>query len=156
MPMMWQRRHGSPRPIRSASRFNAASTPTRAPWRWTTAAVHAAIVNILDNAVDACTRDSSRNAHCIVFTVTADANSVTFQIEDNGTGMDRETREKLFTLFYSSKGSRGTGLGLFIANNIVRQHHGEIKVASTPGAGSRFCVRLPRRLPESAKNHESQ
>jgi len=64
-------------------------------------------------------------------------------VEDNGIGMDRETREKLFSLFFSSKGSKGTGLGLFIANKIVDKHGGSIAVDSEVGRGSRFVIRLP-------------
>ena len=66
-----------------------------------------------------------------------------FDVEDNGIGMDRETREKIFSLFFSSKGIKGTGLGLFIANKIVDRHGGSIEVASEPGRGTRFLVRLP-------------
>jgi len=58
--------------------------------------------------------------------------------------MDRATRESMFTLFFSSKGSRGTGLGLFVANEIVQQHLGSIEVDSTPGEGSHIQIRLPR------------
>ncbi len=57
-----------------------------------------------------------------------------FEVEDNGIGMDRETREKIFSLFFSSKGLKGTGLGLFIANKIVDKHGGSIEVESEPGA----------------------
>jgi len=65
--------------------------------------------------------------------------------------MDEETREKMFTLFYSSKGREGTGLGLFISNNIIVQHEGSVQVDSTPGEGSRFTVRMPKILPDEIK-----
>jgi signal transduction histidine kinase len=65
------------------------------------------------------------------------------EVEDNGLGMDRETREKIFSLFFSSKGIKGTGLGLFISNKIVDKHGGDIVVESEPGRGTRFTVRLP-------------
>jgi PAS domain-containing protein len=45
-------------------------------------------------------------------------------IIDNGVGMDKAVRENLFDLFFSSKGHRGTGLGLFVAHNIITQHQG--------------------------------
>ena len=73
------------------------------------------------------------------------------EISDNGIGMDKETREKMFTLFYSSKGREGTGLGLFISNQSIEQHEGAIQVDSTPGEGSRFTVRMPKILPEEVK-----
>lgn len=115
------------------------------------AAVLAAIINVLDNAVDACVRDENQAEHRIVFSVQTQASWVLFSIEDNGIGMDRQTRDQLFTLFFSSKGTRGTGLGLFITNNIIGQHGGDIQVASTPGHGSRFVIRLPRTLPAAIK-----
>jgi signal transduction histidine kinase len=64
-------------------------------------------------------------------------------VEDNGIGMDRETREKAFSLFFSSKGLKGTGLGLFISNKIVDKHGGDIRVDSEQGRGTRFVIRLP-------------
>jgi signal transduction histidine kinase len=57
--------------------------------------------------------------------------------------MDAATLEKLFTPFFSSKGDKGTGLGLFIANKIVEQHGGRITVSSAPGRGSLFRIGLP-------------
>jgi signal transduction histidine kinase len=58
--------------------------------------------------------------------------------------MDKETQSKLFTVFFSSKGRKGTGLGLFIANKIVEQHGGRIDVRSTPGRGSCFTIIIPK------------
>lgn len=71
--------------------------------------------------------------------------STLFEIQDNGIGMDRETMDKVFSLFYSSKGTEGTGLGLFIAEKIARAHGGGIGIESTPGRGSKFIVRIPTR-----------
>jgi signal transduction histidine kinase len=51
----------------------------------------------------------------------------------------------MFSLFFSSKGSKGTGLGLYIANDVVHQHGGQIHVDSTPGEGTEFRVVLPRK-----------
>ncbi len=107
--------------------------------------MQAALINFLDNAVDACLFDPKEKEHRVVFRVSPrDPETVCFVIEDNGTGMDRQTRETLFTLFFSSKGSQGTGLGLFIANHVVQQHGGSITIRSELGEGSRFEVCLPR------------
>ncbi|MFP4158309.1 MAG: response regulator [Desulfobacterales bacterium] len=105
--------------------------------------LRAAIVNILENAVDACTEDREKGSHRIDFRVFAEDSQVCFEIEDNGTGMSEETRKNIFNLFYSSKRSKGTGIGLFITNKIVRQHEGETEVLSTPGRGTKFRVRIP-------------
>jgi signal transduction histidine kinase len=106
--------------------------------------LQAALLNILDNAVDACQKDQAQRAHCITFELGQDAHDIIFTITDDGIGMQPETVDKLFTLFFSSKGRSGTGLGLFIANKIVGQHGGCIEVDSTLGQGSRFVVRLPK------------
>ncbi len=107
--------------------------------------VHSALINIIENAVDACIKDKSKISHKIIFGVNYDKDHIIFDVIDNGIGMDKETKEKIFTLFFSLKGSKGTGLGLFISNNIIKQHGGEIKVQSKPGQGTKFFIRLPER-----------
>ncbi|EFL52269.1 multi-sensor signal transduction histidine kinase [Solidesulfovibrio fructosivorans JJ]] len=105
--------------------------------------LQAALVNILENAVDACLADTDKPEHHIRYRVRREGATLVFDIEDNGMGMDQETREKAFTLFFSSKGLKGTGLGLFIANDMVAKHGGVIDLTSEPGLGTRFCVRIP-------------
>jgi len=116
-----------------------------------TSVVSSALINILENAMDACIEDKSKKSHKIIFSVTQDKDHIVFDIHDNGMGMDRETRENIFTLFFSSKGSKGTGLGLFVSNKIIQQHGGSIRVDSTPGQGSHFNIRLPKVLPDILK-----
>lgn len=113
--------------------------------------VHAALINILDNAVDACINDQSKKNHQIHFSVKEDKDHILFVISDNGIGMDVETREKIFTLFFSSKGKKGTGLGLFISDRIIKQHGGTIEVRSTPGKGSKFTIKIPKIVPKTVK-----
>jgi signal transduction histidine kinase len=112
--------------------------------------VRLALINILENALDACVEDTAEKSHKIIFSVKPDDNKIVFEIRDNGTGMDRETRESLFTLFFSSKGNKGTGLGLFIANKIIEQHGGKIKVDSEPNRGSSFRITILDAPPGSA------
>jgi PAS domain S-box-containing protein len=109
--------------------------------------VRSALINILDNALDACIEDKSAKSHKIIFGVKQDEDHIIFEVVDNGVGMDRKTRENLFTLFFSSKGTKGTGLGLFIAKKIIQQHGGEIKVDSTSAQGSHFTIKMPKILP---------
>ncbi|KAF1076371.1 response regulator [Halodesulfovibrio sp. MK-HDV] len=110
-----------------------------------------ALVNILENAVDSCDAARSTAEYCVEFSVCTDGKTIDFTITDNGTGMSQETREKLFTLFFSSKGSAGTGIGLFVANQTVQQHGGTISVASEQGEGSSFAVRMHSELPDNLK-----
>jgi signal transduction histidine kinase/FixJ family two-component response regulator len=104
----------------------------------------AAMVNILENAVDACLEDRTKETHEVVFRARPDASGVFFEIEDNGVGMQPDTLTRLFSVFFSTKGSRGTGLGLFIAKKAVDQHGGRIGAVSEPGLGSTFRIWIPR------------
>lgn len=108
--------------------------------------VQAALLNILENAIDACLAGEIRRPPKVVFSLRRKKDCLEFDILDNGIGMDPATQEKLFTPFFSSKGDKGTGLGLFIANKIVEQHGGQITVSSSPGRGSLFRISLPRTL----------
>ncbi|MEW5993985.1 MAG: PAS domain-containing sensor histidine kinase [Candidatus Zixiibacteriota bacterium] len=114
-------------------------------------AIHSMLVNLIDNSFDACRLDRKKDTPRVTVAVKGLPDHVRFEITDNGIGMNRETREKAFTLFFSSKGSGGTGLGLFIANKIAQSHGGKIELESEPGRGSRFTVTIPRRRPEMAK-----
>ena len=114
--------------------------------------VHSDLINILENAVDACLNDESKKVHKIVFSVITDRNHIVFDVSDNGIGMDIETKEKIFTPFFSSKGDKGTGLGLFISNKIIQQHGGKISVKSTPGHGTLFRIKIPKIIPVSLKD----
>jgi len=105
--------------------------------------LRAALVNILDNAVDACRENTDQPHPEIGFRVHLDNDDVIFVIKDNGVGMREEVRSKIFTLFFSSKATQGTGIGLFITRKIIRQHGGEISVTSQPGEGTCFRVRIP-------------
>jgi signal transduction histidine kinase len=105
-----------------------------------------ALINILENAMEACIEDQRTLVHCIRFCAHGDADQVVFEISDNGPGMDDAQIHQIFQLFYSSKGSRGTGLGLFITRKVIRQHGGDVNVASRPGHGTRFVVNLPRQI----------
>jgi CheY-like chemotaxis protein len=64
-------------------------------------------------------------------------------VQDSGVGMEADMRHRVFEPFFTSKGPRGTGLGLAVSWGIVTRHGGTIELESTPGAGSTFVVRLP-------------
>lgn len=111
-------------------------------------ALRALLVNLLENSLDACRVDKSKKDFTVAFRVKGDLDTVAFTIEDNGIGMDKETRDKAFSLFFSSKGGDGTGLGLFIANKISNAHGGKIELESEPYKGTKFKVTIPRRCIE--------
>jgi PAS domain S-box-containing protein len=117
-------------------------------------AIRAMLLNLLENSLDACRVDRSKKTHRVSLAARREPPWMVFEIEDTGIGMDRETREKIFSLFFSSKGIKGTGLGLFISNKIVDKHGGTITVESEPGEGARFLVQLPLEARPSTKPSE--
>lgn len=110
-------------------------------------AIQTMLTNLLENAMDACRTDPEKPSHGVGFNAYREGRNVVFRISDNGIGMDRETKEKVFSLFFSSKGTEGTGLGLFIANKIAMKHGGKIDIESTPGDGTCFWVHIPAQQP---------
>jgi signal transduction histidine kinase len=109
--------------------------------------VYCCLLNLVTNAIDACADAALISKFCevVIRSGKADDWAVEYQVTDNGPGMDQETRSKVFRSFFSTKGTRGTGLGLMITEKIVREHGGVIELASTPGMGSTFTIRLPQR-----------
>jgi len=107
--------------------------------------VRSMFVNLLENTLDACRIDTTKREHKVSIDVKGYPDEVVFKVSDNGVGMSQETREKAFSLFFSSKGAGGTGLGLFIANKIAKSHGGSIEIESEPGKGSSFIIKMPRK-----------
>ena len=104
--------------------------------------IHRAVLNIVTNAIDAC--EGAENAQVVVKTEwDASTSTARVAVSDNGVGIDEEDIPSIFQLFASSKGSRGTGLGLPVSQKIVREHGGKIVVTSRPGHGATFLIELP-------------
>ena len=72
---------------------------------------------------------------------------LTIKVSDNGPGIAEEDLATLFELFASSKGSKGTGLGLPVSDKIVREHGGQIIVDSKFGLGTSFTIEIPHVKP---------
>jgi CheY-like chemotaxis protein len=71
------------------------------------------------------------------------ADGVVITVADTGVGMPETVRRRIFEPFFSTKGEKGSGLGLAMAYSIVRRHGGEIRVESAPGRGTTFSLTLP-------------
>ena len=109
--------------------------------------IHRCLLNLVTNAIDACAEVgcSSRKVEVVIQSRKPEGWAVEYNVVDNGCGMDEETRAKIFHSFFSTKGSRGTGLGLMLAKKIVDEHEGVIEVESEKGKGTKFFVRLPEK-----------
>ena len=107
--------------------------------------IHSCLLNLVSNAIDACVfdLDTQKHWHVKVMTRRKNESGVAFEVVDNGCGMDEETQSKIFAEFFSTKGTRGTGLGLLVTQKIVKEHGGTMDVASQPGKGTIFTIRLP-------------
>jgi len=107
--------------------------------------VHEVLLNLMSNAVDGCLFDenTSKNFRVDLKTALETDNVIRFEISDNGLGMDEEVVRKLFTSFFSTKGHRGTGLGLMVTRKLIEEHNGSIEVNSQPGKGTTITVRMP-------------
>ncbi len=103
--------------------------------------LHQALLNLLNNALDAVAPNVG------VVTVRAGydeaAHRARIEVIDNGVGIADEDRDHLFEPFYSTKGLKGTGLGLVVTKKIVEAHGGQLLVVSKPGEGTHFTVLLP-------------
>ncbi len=124
---------------------------TLPPAQFDPTAIHRAILNIVMNALDAVagTEDA-------LVTVTTsfdpDENLLRVTVEDNGPGIPSEELPHLFEFFSSSKGARGTGLGLAVSRKILREHGGDIHVETAPDGGARFRLEWPFHEEEEARS----
>jgi len=107
-------------------------------------AIGRALLNLITNAVDACREKSypQGEAPKVEVSVKRGKGDLRFIVADNGVGMSEDTRNKLFSRFFSTKGGRGTGLGLCVTQKIIEEHGGNISVQSSPGKGSIFTISL--------------
>ena len=107
-------------------------------------AMHRAILNIVTNAIDAAAEREDRGGRVEIQThLLEDGHWLSVEVFDNGPGIPEDQLDKLFSPFVSSKGSRGTGLGLPVSQKILAEHGGRIEVESSPKAGSLFRLILP-------------
>ena len=105
------------------------------------------LLNLVTNAIDACAQDGGT---VTIETRTDDGAMLVVSVHDTGTGMSKEIMDKLFKAFFTTKGSKGTGLGLPTVHKIVEEHNGRLDVRSTPGEGTTFVMNLPLTHPGCA------
>ena len=103
-------------------------------------------LNLLINA-----RDAMPNGGTISISTLLTGFFVSIRIADSGHGISREIQEKIFMPFFTTKGDKGTGLGLAVCSKIIAQHKGEIRIESTEGEGTAFTIFLPVWRPPEPK-----
>jgi signal transduction histidine kinase len=104
--------------------------------------IHRAVLNLVTNALDAL-EDRGGAKLGVQALLEPDGNWAKIIVIDNGPGIPAEQLDDIFKPFVSTKGSKGTGLGLPVSRKVVREHGGDILVQSVPDVGSKFTVRLP-------------
>lgn len=105
------------------------------------AGLNQALMNLLSNALDAVAHKTG------AITVSTEYDSmnrnVIISVSDNGSGISPDQLSDIWTPFWSSKGQKGTGLGLAVAKKVINEHHGQVEVKSAVGGGTTFTVTLP-------------
>lgn len=112
------------------------------------AALFRAFLNLMTNAADAAPDTHGRitvRGRCL------GADWITLDFADNGPGVPDENKQRIFDTFFSTKGSKGTGLGLAVTKKAIEEHGGTIAVEDAPGGGALFRVRLPFVAPPATR-----
>lgn len=98
-----------------------------------------ALLNLLTNAVDA----FDKGPGTVVISTSTEGDNVVVRVHDTGKGVPREKLAKIFQPFFTTKGSRGTGLGLSMTRKYIEDMGGSVSVESVEGKGTRFTILLP-------------
>jgi PAS domain S-box-containing protein len=115
------------------------------PIRGKAAELREVLINLVNNALDAMPPGGGK----IGFRTYAEKDTVCLDVWDTGNGMAAEIRRHIFEPFYTTKGVRGTGLGLSMAYGIISRYGGQIACESTIGVGTTFRIRLPAAASET-------
>ncbi len=107
--------------------------------------LHRALLNLVTNGIDACLNDHDTNKQwqIVLKTFIDEEGKLCIEVRDNGSGIDEDSKKMLFTPFFSSKGGKGTGLGLLVTRKLIEEHKGTIDIETQLGEGTAFTIRLP-------------
>ena len=107
-------------------------------------AIKRALINLLDNAVAACQGVPDTGRIEVVTSYVVARGVVRLEVADNGCGMSRDVKLRLFEPYFSTK-KEGTGLGLAIVSSVIADHQAYIRVQDNQPRGSRFIIDFPSR-----------
>ena len=102
--------------------------------------LHQVLMNLIKNAMDAI---EGQLDGLVAVHLTCGGDTVGLSVADNGTGIPYAIQDRVWEPFFSTKGKRGTGLGLDLVKRLVEAQHGSIRMNSTPGQGTQFTLSFP-------------
>jgi len=105
------------------------------------------ILNLVNNSFDALPEKNG----CITIQTSFSGKNLRVSIGDNGCGIPADKMSQIFNLFFTTKGSKGTGIGLAVVQKIIKEHKGRITVKSKAGEGTVFNLLLPYRTVDEVK-----
>ncbi|MCB9799494.1 MAG: GAF domain-containing sensor histidine kinase [Candidatus Omnitrophica bacterium] len=103
--------------------------------------LYRAVLNLVKNALEACDKE---DAYVRISAKSVDASHYQIIVADNGAGMSDEVKAKIRQAFFSTKGEKGTGLGVMIVEKTLQAHQGKMEIESELGKGTRFILTLPK------------
>lgn len=116
--------------------------------------IREALTNLVLNAVDAMPEGGTLTLRTRVARSNGNGGSVSIEVGDEGVGMDEETRRRCLEPFYTTKGERGTGLGLAMVFGAMQRHSADLAIDSAPGAGT--TIRLVFAIPAAMSTEPDQ
>ncbi len=127
--------------------------PNMPPFPVDQGGLHQGLLNLLNNALEAVQPETG--AVSLRCHYEEGSQTVRISVGDNGEGIEQAQRQHLFEPFHSTKGQKGTGLGLAVTRKIVEEHGGTIHVESSPQTGTVFTIELPMPTSPGEKSTET-
>ncbi|MFH1914306.1 MAG: response regulator [Pseudomonadota bacterium] len=106
-------------------------------------AIHQCLTNLVSNAIDACQDRLEGEKKVVIRTRDGGGMAVRYEVEDTGHGIAPEILTRIFNSFFTTKGSRGTGIGLMATKKLVKEMGGSIMANSRAGQGAIFTITIP-------------
>ncbi len=134
-----------PRAERRRTRIESRVEPDLPECRWDAEAVRRALLNLLDNALT-----HGREGGHVLVSASAQGEELELSVADDGPGIGRSDRRRIFGRFERGRtDAPGTGLGLYLVEEVARAHGGRVDLTTAEGRGSTFTIVLPARPPGS-------